>query len=177
MSTLQAYTLPIKGLGDGQYRYEYLVDSAFFAAFPDAPVQDGEVSLIVHLDKSPRLLSFQFSFSGWLAAQCDRCLTGIQLPVSGENHLQVKYGEAEQQDNEDEDVVYISPETSMWSIAQYAYEYILLALPIIKVYDCEDEEPRPCDLKMLEHLDERQPSDEDNNNNPFRDAFKDWKAE
>lgn len=174
MDSLQPYILPLKGLGDGVHEFSYAIDSDFFGAFPDSPVENAEVAMRVTMDKRPRLLVFDFSFTGWIEATCDRCLVPIQLPVSGENRLLVKYGEVENT-AEEEDVVYIPLETSNWSIAQYAYEYILLSMPLIKVYACEEEKNPPCDFETLDRLKGTANEEaEENESNPFRDALKDW---
>ena len=172
--SLQPYLLPLKGLGDGAHEFTYQVDGDFFRAFPDAPVEESDVAMRVALDKRPNLLVLDFSFTGWVSATCDRCLVPIQLPIDGENRLLVKYGEGD--DNGEEDVVYIAPETSKWSIAQYVYEYVLLALPLIKAYACEEEADPPCDFETLDRLrDDAETTHEDEDRaNPFRDALKDW---
>ena len=128
MNSLQAYILPLKGLGDGNHQFDFRVKDDFFQSFESSPIEKGEVSVGVTLDKRPTLLVFDFAFSGRVATGCDRCLANIQLPIEGKNRLLVKYGEGDDELS-DEDVIYISPETSAWSIAQYIYEYILLALP------------------------------------------------
>lgn len=174
MDSLRPYILPLKGLGDGNHQFDFEIDAEFFSAFEESPVEDAKVSLQVELDKRPSLLVLNFSFSGWVGTTCDRCLVPINLPVQGENQLLVKYGEAGKEPDS-EDVVYIPLETSNWSIAQFAYEYVLLALPIIKVFDCQAEEEPPCDQEMLDRLD-GPPSDEaeENTINPLWDALKDW---
>lgn len=177
MDSLQPYILPLKGLGDGLHEFDFLIDGDFFRAFPDCPVEEGKVELKVTMDKRPRLLVLDFSFTGWAKSTCDRCLVPINLPITGENRLLVKYGEAEDT-VDDEDVVYIPLETSKWSLAQYAYEYVLLGLPIIQVYACEEDENPPCDFDTLGRLEGTGNDEaEENPSNPFRDAFKDWNKE
>lgn len=174
MDSLQPYILPLKGLGDGLHEFEFLIDGDFFRSFPDCPVEEGNVKLHVTMEKQPRLMVFDFSFTGWIKAICDRCLAPIDLPVNGQNQLLVKLGEAEDAVDED-DVVYIPIETSTWSLAQYAYEYVLLALPLIKAYACEEDENPPCDFETLDRLEDTENDEaEENRSNPFRDAFKDW---
>lgn len=173
------YTLPIKGLGDGMHQFRYEVDADFFATFVESPVQDTTVDLVVQLDKRPSLLVLEFDFSGTIGTDCDRCLAPIQLPVQGQHRLLVKYGEAEDAPD-DEDVVYIPHETSQWNIAQFVYEYILLAQPLIKVYDCQVKQPYPCDLNTLERLtdnEEESEATESETDNPIWDALKDWKQD
>ena len=172
MDALQPYILPLKGLGAGNHTFTFVVDNDFFAAFPDSPVEKAAVQLELALDKRPNLLVLDFSFSGWVEEKCDRCLAQIQLPVEGENQLLVKFGEAEE-DNDDEDVVYIPAETSVWSVAQFAYEYILLGVPMIKM--CEDRSTSTdCDEEMLSYL-ENKNSEDEQAHNPLRDALKNWK--
>lgn len=175
MNSLQAFILPLKGLGDGSHQFDFLVDDDFFQSFESSPVEEGKIKIVVKLDKRPTLLVFDFAFSGKVATSCDRCLVDIQLPLEGENRLLVKYGEGNDE-HSDEDVVYISPETSSWSIAQYIYEYILLAIPLIKVYDCQEEANPPCDDQMLDKLEivENPEPETEEKNNPFRDALKGW---
>lgn len=170
MDALQPYILPLKGLGAGNHTFTFEVDNDFFAAFPDSPVDKAEVQLELALDKRPNLLVLDFSFRGWVGEKCDRCLAQIQLPVEGENQLLVKFGEPEEE-NEDEDVVYIPVETSAWSVAQFAYEYILLGIPMIKM--CEEADDTYCDKEMLSYLENKESVDE-NTHNPLRDALKNW---
>lgn len=170
---LTPYVLPIKGLSTGTHTYSFQVDETFFRAFEASPVEYANVEVALVLDKKPRILVLDFDLAGTVQTECDRCLTTIQLPISGQHQLIVKYGEATN-DSEDEDVVYISPDLSSWSVAQFVYEYILLALPLIKVYDCENDTPPPCDEQMLDKLEGAEDEQDNQPSNPFRDAFKDW---
>ena len=43
-------------------------------------------------------------------------------------------------------------------------------MPMIKVYDCQKDIPPPCDLEMLNYLEQQEP--ETNENNPFKEALK-----
>lgn len=174
MNSLQPYILPLKGLGDGKHQFDFVVDADFFLAFEASPVGKADIELSVELVKQPSLLVFNFVFSGWVETACDRCLTTIKLPTKGDNRLLVKYGE-DREDVSQDDVAYIPAETSSWSMAQYVYEYILLSLPLIKVYDCKADEQPPCDNVMLEKLEgPEQEATEEQANNPFRDALKGW---
>lgn len=168
------YILPLKGLNDGHHHFEFDVDGCFFQAFEDSPVQEATVQMNVEMEKRPRILVLDFIFSGTIQSTCDRCLTPIDLPINGTYQLLVKYGEEEAES--EIDVVYISQETSKWNIAQFVYEYILLAVPLIKVYDCENDDNPPCDLELLDQLDNNSHvAEELPKANPFEDALKNWK--
>jgi hypothetical protein len=60
-----------------------------------------------------------------------------------------------------------------WNVAQLIYEFVLLSIPPRKVYDCEAEETRPCDMKALELLEAQEASEsDDQTENPFKEALK-----
>ncbi|MEZ4983779.1 MAG: YceD family protein [Saprospiraceae bacterium] len=175
MNPLLPYILPLKGLNVGIHQYHFEVDNAFFGAFEDSPLREASVQMEVVMDKQPRLLTLEFSFSGWVGTLCDRCMASIHLPIVGENRLLVKYGEPID-DLDDDDVVYIPAETSQWSIAQFVYEYILLSIPMVRIYDCEKEDVLPCDEDMLDKIDQflDETDESDLGDNPFKDFLKKW---
>lgn len=177
MDPLLPYSLPLKGLGNGVHHFDFQVDGEFFKAIEGSPIEAAEVAMQVDLDKQPRLLVFDFSFTGTVRAACDRCLADIPLPVEGNNRLLVKYGEPDGVLTDD-DVVFIPADTSIWSIADYVYEYIFLAMPMIKMYDCQAEATPPCDQDMLKYILQQEPGsdddDDDDSGNPLWDALKNW---
>jgi len=168
------YILPLKGLNDGHHQFNFDVNDQFFQAFEDTPIQEASIQMNIELYKQPSLVVLDFVFSGTIKSTCDRCLTPIDLPVSGTYQLLVKYGEEETES--EEDVVYIPQDTGKWNIAQFVYEYILLATPLIKVYDCENDDNPPCDLELLDRLDSNSlTAEEQPTTNPFKDVLKNWK--
>lgn len=145
------FIIPISGLKIGSHAFDFQVDSTFFEHFPDSIVKEG--SFEVHLDFEKRLDLYEmhFSFSGYTKAACDRCLTELNFPIKGENLLLVKFAD---ELFEDVDVLYIPIKTEELNVAKYVYEYISLAIPYIKTYDCESEEEKPCDIEMLDFMNE-----------------------
>ena len=107
-------------------------------------------------------------FSGTVKADCDRCLAKIDLPLSDQQRLLVKF--SVEQELEEAEVVYIHPETQQLNVSKYIYEFICLAMPMIKVYDCEEEENRPCNEEMLGYLDHEE--EEKTDSNPIWDELK-----
>ena len=82
----------------------------------------------------------------------------------------VKFDENER---EEDNIVFIHPESHHLHVADMLYEQILLAIPLIKVYDCQKEEPRPCNEKVLEILDSNERVEE--KSNPLGEVLKDLK--
>ncbi|MFN0014325.1 MAG: YceD family protein [Saprospiraceae bacterium] len=151
MDPFLAYSIPVQGLKLGIHRYEYTLDSGFFSHFENSPIEEGEVKVVVELDKRPSMLLLDFVFDGYSHAECDRCTASIRLPIRDERPLVIKYGEAEGEDDADE-VVFISREASALQIAPYLYEFSILALPITNTYNCQDDQNPPCNFDVLKLL-------------------------
>ncbi|MEM6378694.1 MAG: DUF177 domain-containing protein [Bacteroidota bacterium] len=177
MNPLVEYTIPIKGLSNGIYQFEYQIDRNFLTHFEQSPVSQANIQMQVDLEKKPGLFVLQFNFSGTIETDCDRCLAAINLPVSGENRLLVKY--SEEAESDDPEVVYIHPEATKLELADFIYEFLILSIPMIKVYDCEavEEANIPCDYDMLDRLSEpSDDADETENTNPAWEELKKFNA-
>jgi uncharacterized metal-binding protein YceD (DUF177 family) len=118
--------------------------------FEGSPIEKGDVKFEVNFDKRADMLLIDFNLEGSFHAECDRCTAMIDLPIKDERQLIVKYGES---DGEEEDeVVFISREASHFNLAQYLYEFTVLALPIRNVYDCQNGSTPPCNFEVLNFL-------------------------
>jgi uncharacterized metal-binding protein YceD (DUF177 family) len=150
MTELKEFSIPIKGLKQEHYQFDFQIDSSFFACFDASPISESDISVFVELDKRIGLMEFFFDIEGTIKTECDRCLATIDLPIYSEERLIVKYTEEPQEDTDE--VVFIHTEASEFNIAPYIYEYICVMLPITKVYDCENDEVPPCDVEMLNRI-------------------------
>lgn len=162
MNVLDHFSVPYKGLGNGIHHLKFTVDSEFFKEFEDSHLDNGEFEVNVELDKRHDHSILLFDVNGKTQTSCDRCLSQIQLPLQGNFKLHVKHGENEGSNDE---ILFIHPETSILNLAQVVYEFILLSMPIIKVYDCEDEINPPCNFEVLEKLDGNVESEEKQQSN------------
>lgn len=152
MDALEEYLIPISGLKFGSHSFDFQIDSAFFAHFPDSLIKEGSFKVQLDFDKKIDLYEMNFSFEGTTKAACDRCLAAVDFPVNGNNRLIVKFAE---EYLEDIDVVYIPIKTETLNIAKYIYEYLCLAVPYVKIYDCDVDKNKPCDTEMLTFLDKQ----------------------
>jgi uncharacterized metal-binding protein YceD (DUF177 family) len=184
MSAQSPFILPISGLGQGIYEYDLLVDDAFLSTFPDTPIRHANVALRLTVDKQMRQMTMEFDFSGTARVDCDRCLAGVDFPVADEQQLVVKFSAADDELREEGDLVYLNPDASQFNIAPYAYEMVILALPMIRTFDCRaGSPPYPCDEEMLDRIEdsieELPPENEDNGSDDDKpglwDALKDLK--
>ena len=168
MDTLVQYTIPIKGLGPGVHEFDFHIDNDFFTHFENSPIQEGDLQLHLVFDKRADLFVLEFDFQGTVKADCDRCLAKIDLPIGNQQRLLVKFSLEEEL--EEAEVIYIHPEAQKLNVSKYIYEYICLAMPMIKVYDCDQEENRPCNEEMLGYLDNEE--EENTDSNPIWDELK-----
>ena len=164
MDALVEYLIPISGLKIGSHTYDFQVDKEFFTHFPDSLIEEGSFKVQLVFDKRIDLYEMDFSFEGTTKAACDRCLAQVDFPIKGTNRLIVKFSEEYQ---EDVDVIYIPLKTETLDVSKYIYEYLCLAVPYVKTFDCEATEKLPCDTEMLAFLEkEESGKDKDSMNNP-----------
>ena len=169
MNTFKEFSLPIKGLKNGYHTFNFQIDKTFFTHFEGSTIQNGVFDVTVEMDKRDSFFELTFDFDGTMQTACDRCTTMIELPFGDTQTLIVKMTQEEQ--NENADIVFIHPDAHEFNVAQYIYEFICLAEPFLKVYDCENDDPRPCDFDVLNKItpsvsDE---TSEDTVKNPFQD--------
>lgn len=150
METFEEYLIPIKGLDTGVHLFDFRLTEDFFAVFEDAPITVANILVRVVLDKRETMLLWAFEVTGTVDTSCDRCMEPIQLPIHASHDLIVKYGPK----GEKGDVVYIPVTEPDFQLAKYLYEFSCLSIPMVKVYDCQDEDPPPCNFEVLDRLEE-----------------------
>lgn len=170
---LLPFTIPLAGLKLGITTISLRVEDDFFQCFPDSPVQKGGLDLELDLDKRQDMIVATFRFEGRVATTCDRCLADIGLPIEGEQELIIKYGETFKEEDE---VIWLSQDMREFNLARFAYEFFILAIPVVRIYECEDDDPRPCDMEMLAALEKHQKgpeseTEDEETDNPFRNLL------
>jgi DUF177 domain-containing protein len=169
MKALKEFTIPIEGLSDGMHQFDFQIDKQFFTHFEASPIKDGDFELKLHFDKRPDMLVLTFDLTGTFKTDCERCLENINLPVTDSLQIIIKYSDDAVEEDE---IIYIPQETKMLNVAKYAYESVILSIPIIKV--CDEIDDPPCNEKMLGYLDRNEEKQEDSGN-PIWEALKNFK--
>ena len=105
---------------------------------------------------------------------CIGCLANVNFPINGNNRIIVKFAE---EFKEDVEVIYIPIKTETLNVAKYIYEYLSLAVPYVKIFDCQAEKQPPCDTEMLALLEKEAHEDKDSTKdpNPIWDQLKNIK--
>src|SRR5690606_18221529 len=80
------------------------------------------------------------------------------------------------QDEEEEDLIVLEEGAIELDLRPLVYESIILSLPMINVYDCENDDQAPCDRKVLEILHDKK-NEEEVSTDPLWDVLKDIKFE
>ncbi|WP_010418145.1 YceD family protein [Anaerophaga thermohalophila] len=144
------YGIAFKGLKEGEHLYEYKLGSAFFELFEQSQVETGELLATVTLTKSTRMLELSFHIEGVVEALCDRCLGLMEVPVTYQGKLFIKFGEA--YDEPTEEIVILPQEEHTINIARFMYEYIVVSIPIRHVHSDKEDGTSGCDPEMLARL-------------------------
>ena len=151
MEDFKTFDIPFKGAKLGINEYLFQVDDEFFKKFESSPVESGVFDVKVILDKKESILDFQFVIQGSFKAPCDRCLAEISIGVEDEKKLLVKFDDLGKEDTDE--VVYIGSEETMFNIAEVLYEFVSLSIPLSKTIDCEENDRKFCDQKVLKIYD------------------------
>ncbi len=170
MKELKAYRIAVKGLSIGIHHFQFEVDERFFACFEDAPLKDASFEVALTFDKRSNFYMLIFEIEGTMHTTCDRCMADINLPLHGTYDLVVRLEEEE--DVDDPDVIFLDPAEDYLDLSQVLYDFVNLTVPLHKTYDCQLEDPKPCDEKALKILEDQQAGEE--MQNPFRDALKEF---
>lgn len=171
MDALPQFSIPFSGLGDGVHEFDFQVDTNFFAAFEASPIQIADLKNHLIFDKRSDMMVLTFQNKGTIHTTCDRCLDEFNLPIDDAQSLIFKFSEEE---SDDPDVVNLPKGIKSLNVAKYIYEFIILAIPLIKTHDLADED---CNEEMLDFLDPIDDDDQaDESENPIWGALKKFKS-
>jgi uncharacterized metal-binding protein YceD (DUF177 family) len=140
----------ISGLGEGDHNFSFELNKQFFALFEHSQISEGEVLAEVVLEKKPGVFSLHFTLNGQVEVVCDRCLERFMTHVSTSQSIFVKTGETREE--VDDDVLIIGKDDHEIGIAQYLYEFIILALPYQRIHPDDAEGHSTCNTEMLKKL-------------------------
>lgn len=157
MKPKYSYELNFVSLALGKHEFNYKVDSSLFEAQDVSEFEDVNCSVIVYLEKQERLMKLDFEIDGFVKTLCDRCGESLQIMVSTENNLVVRF--AEESDFTDDEVVFLSETASVIDLGQFIYEYVMVGLPTRRVH-----EEGKCDPAVLQYLEEVSEKEEDADN-------------
>ena len=154
------YDVEFKGLKEGRHEFDFEAGEKFFEHFENSPVNVGDVTVNVTLEKRSTFLKIYLKLKGRVELTCDRCLGNYRQKIKNKAEVLVKFSEVEQED--DVDVMWVNPEEHRLNLAQLIYEYVALAIPLKRIHPDDKYGESTCDPEMLDKLDNfGQPEDND----------------
>ena len=145
MGKFDLYKVELKNLSPGVHEYEYFLENKFFVDIDGDEVQKGKVKVNLTVKRTSMEFDMNFQLEGIVYVPCDRCLDDMELPVSTQNKLVVKFGK--EYAEESEEIVIIPEEEGEINLAWFIYEFIALAIPMKHIHA-----PGKCNKAMSSKL-------------------------
>lgn len=147
MKLNKEYTVDFAGLKQGVHEYAFEVNKTFFSVFDNEDYNDAAFKIEVVLEKQSTMLIFHFSIKGKVNVDCDRCLEPVDVKVTCEDKLIVKFGSEHETDSEE--LVVIPESDYQIDLSPYIYEFILVNIPQKRKHKKKD-----CNPEVLQRLKE-----------------------
>lgn len=144
------YSIPLAGLKEGRYTYDFEIGDSFFEAFAESEIHKGEMRAAVKLDRRSTHLELNISIKGSVEVVCDRCLENFSIPVSCKNRLFVKQGK--EWEEADPDLITMPLDVHEIDLSHFFYEYIHLALPIQRIHPDDSRGNSTCNPDMIKKM-------------------------
>ena len=127
---IRTFEIDIYNLKDKDYKYQFEVGADFFQNFEDSYTQEGNVLVDLLVTKHPGMLELLFDIKGTVRLTCDRSLEEYDEEINTQNRLILKFGDENKEITEE--IISVTRDTHRFNTAQYIYEFIGLAIPIVK---------------------------------------------
>ena len=155
MNHLREYIIPFGGLKIGNHTFDFDVDEKFFACFEGTDLNQGKVKVTATMEKTERMLVFNFLIDGVVTVVCDRCAEEFDLEIGGEETLYVKFGDEAAE--EDDDVLVLPHDENRIDVSDVIFDYINLLVPFRKVHPEKADGTSGCDPEMLARIEALKP--------------------
>jgi len=163
VNNLNDFSVQFSGLTLGKHYFKFKIEEAFFDLFEYSEVDNGSIHLVVEMEKRSTMLVFQFSFEGKVKLICDRCGDPFDAKINGVEKQIVQFGN--EQYEQTDDIVVLPESEYEINLAKYAYEFIILNLPVKRLHE-EGE----CNQEAIDNLNKVLSKEEDKPTDPR------WKA-
>jgi uncharacterized protein len=163
MNSLKNFDLDISSLALGKHSFEFTINDEFFSHFEQDIVSKGKILSKIMLEKTDLLMRVKFSNQGVVELTCDRTIKPFDYQLKSENTLTFNF--SDRNEEIDDALVLLKRDTINLNMANYIYEYIILAIPLKKIhpdYVRDDEEENQDNILIYSSVtDEEEPEDKD----------------
>ena len=132
MKDLKQFNIPFVGLKEGRHLFEYNIDNTFFALYNFDEYENSNINIELEFVKKSTLFELNFVASGTVNVPCDVSGEFYDQEITSELPLVVKFGP--EYNDENEDILILPHEVYQFSVAQFIYEMIVLAVPNKRVH-------------------------------------------
>jgi uncharacterized metal-binding protein YceD (DUF177 family) len=167
---LSEYVVRFSELKNDEEKFEFLMEDSFFKVYESSEWETGLVKAEVLASKRPDGITLEFYLWGTLTVNCDLCLEAFQHQIKSKQSLFVKYGQIEEE--LDDDVVVVTRDENQIDLSSFLYEYLLLSIPVKKVHPLGPDGNSGCDQGMIKKLQEHIVSDKKQITDPRWDDLK-----
>ena len=144
------YSIPLKGLKEGNHLYDFKIDSNFFASFEKSEIHEAELKAVVSLYKSSSHTELEIKITGSVILVCDRCLDPYTQEIDTVDRILIKFGEQWEEVNDE--VIILPYGESEFILDQLIYEFTHLGLPLKKMHPDDEHGRSTCNPDMLKKL-------------------------
>lgn len=124
------FTIPLLGLKDKVYHFEYELENSFFDIAEQPLIQEPKIKVDLTFDKRHEPYILDFHISGTYKGDCDRCAANIIIPIDATHRLYVEIGNEEVRD--ETEVIFISRDEPDLKLYDHVYDFVHLSLPLVK---------------------------------------------
>ncbi|HEY0654112.1 MAG TPA: DUF177 domain-containing protein [Chryseosolibacter sp.] len=129
---MKAFKINIIGLSNKEHQFDYHIGEEFFRHYGNGIVSEGELDVVVTLDKRETMIETRFEISGKVKLICDRSLDPFQYPLKIDKRVIFKFGDADEELSDE--IIMIHRDSDSLELGQYIYEFIGLAIPMKKLH-------------------------------------------
>lgn len=167
MKFLKQYRIPFTGLKNGPHDFDFEIDKRFFDEFDYSIVKNGQLKVLLTLEKGDTMLILTFTIEGSILLNCNLCLNEYSEKTIINERLIVKFQEEDDLSTSTEEILVLSKSDYELDIAPWLYEYINLAVPINSRCDNPGNESF-CDTEMIAKIEALRMSEEKTEQNDPR---------
>lgn len=139
MKSKKEYIIPFIGLKLGFHEFEFEVHDSFFEEKDYSIIHKGNVNVKLILEKKETMMIGEFTISGSVLTDCDRCTDTVEVPVKGQYRLVFKF---DTEPSDDETLVVLHPDDYEIDLNDTIYELISVSLPTRLIHpkgECNEE--------------------------------------
>jgi uncharacterized protein len=128
----EKFEIVVAKLAPGRQERSFHIDDAFFELFDYGLLNECSIDVVVGIEKGSSFINFDFEFEGTIALTCDRSLEKFDHKLQSSNRLVLKFGEEARELSDEIEIIPFN--TQKINIAQYIYEFIIVAIPMKKLH-------------------------------------------